>query len=60
MIHGEEASKNVVTETNQGLVVSGEAHPPGAEKPGPFFSESGAPIPGVGAEKPGGFFSGGN
>ncbi len=31
----------------------------GAEKPWGFFSEHGAPIPGVGAEKPGGFFSGG-
>ena len=58
MIHGEEASKTVVIETNQGLVLSGEASPPGAEKPRPLFSESGAPAPGALAEKPGGFFSG--
>ncbi|MCE9527352.1 MAG: hypothetical protein K8R36_15000 [Planctomycetales bacterium] len=54
-----EQGKNVVAVgTSHELVISGDSLPPGAEKPRPLFSESGAPVPAVGAEKPGGFFSG--
>ena len=58
MINLEQEKQYVAVEASQGLAIPRGLLPPGAEKPREFFSESGAPIPGVGAEKPGGFFSG--
>jgi len=54
----EQGKNSVAVGTSHALALPGDSLPPGAEKPGPFFSESGAPAPGVAAEKPGGFFSG--
>ena len=54
----EQGKNSVAVGTSHALTLPGDSLPPGAEKPGVFFSESGAPAPGGGAEKPGGFFSG--
>ena len=45
-------------EANNEALPPGEGNPRGVEKPGGFFSLSGAPMPRLAAEKPGGFFSG--
>ena len=56
MKHGEEGKNTVALEVDTAGLISGEASPPGAEKPRGFFSESGAPGPGVRDVKPGGLF----
>ena len=52
------AQNKHVNAPNSRHLLSGEPFPPGAEKPGGFFSLGGAgPGPQVRDEKPGGFFS---
>ena len=56
MTHGEEGKNMVALDVDKLDLIPGEANPPGAEKPRGFFSECGAPGPGVSDEKPGGLF----